>query len=47
MRRKKFTTGWSTMAIIIAKTSGTKISLAMYSIATNAISPTKKMDALA
>jgi len=44
---KKFTTGWSTMAIIIAKTIGIKILLAMYNIANKATKPTRKIVTLA
>jgi xanthine/uracil permease len=43
---RKFTTGWSTTAIIIAKTIGTIIPLAMNNIPTRAIIPMKKTDAL-
>jgi len=42
---RKFTTGWSTTAITIAKTIGTIIPLAMNNIPTRAIIPMKKTDA--
>jgi xanthine/uracil permease len=47
LRTKKFTTGWSRIAIIIAKTIGIIITLAMYNIANKEIVPTKKIVALA
>jgi len=42
-RTKKFTTGWSTIAIMIAKTIGAIILLATYKINKMAINPTKKI----
>jgi len=46
-RTKKFTTGWSTMAIMIAKTTGIIMLLAMYNIVNKAKKPMKKMVAFA
>ena len=47
IRTKKFTTGCSTMAIIIAKMRGTIIPLAKYNIVNKAHKPMNKMDAFA
>jgi hypothetical protein len=44
---KKFTRGWSTIAMIIAKTIGIMIALATYNIASKATKPIKKRLALA
>jgi hypothetical protein len=46
-RTKKFTTGWSTIAIITAKTIGTIMPFAMYKIAIKAHKPMTKIDAFA
>lgn len=43
---KKFTTGWSTMAIIMAKTTGTIILFAMYRMVIKAHKPIIKKEAL-
>ena len=45
--KKKFTTGWSTMAIITAKMIGTIMPLAIYSIANEAIKPMIRIEAFA
>jgi hypothetical protein len=41
-RVKKFTTGWSTMAIMIAKTIGTIMPRAIYNIVNKANKPIKE-----
>jgi hypothetical protein len=46
-RTKKFTTGWSTIAKMTAKTTGTIISFAMYRIVVKAHKPMTKIDAFA
>jgi hypothetical protein len=47
IRTKKSTTGWSTMAMIIAKTRGTIMLWAMSNIVNRAKKPMKKMAAFA
>ena len=44
-RTKKFTTGWSTIAKMMEKTTGIIIPLAMYMIASKAHKPMTKTDA--
>jgi GTPase Era involved in 16S rRNA processing len=40
---KKFTTGWSTIAKMVAKTTGTRMLLAMYRIVRRTAIPISKM----